>query len=203
MRHWFDRSAAPPSAPVRSGDPSSAGGPAAIEFASVGEIDRRWAIALHAQAAQPTLLRLMVWCSRLGDGPMWLLVLGVLPLAGGTRGAHCAALLVATGAVNLAIYWTIKRITRRIRPCDQCPADIRACAPIPDCFSFPSGHSLHAAAFALLLSAFYPALAPLLWFYALLVAIARVILGLHYPSDVVGGGLIGAVTAAIVLVQLG
>jgi len=170
---------------------------------SVGEIDRRWAIALHEQSAQPSLLRLMFWCSRLGDGPMWGIVLLVLPLAGGTHGAHCAALLAATGAINLAIYWTIKKTIRRVRPCDGGCPDIRACAPIPDCFSFPSGHSLHAAAFALLLSAFYPALAPLLWFYALLVAVARVILGLHYPSDVVGGGLIGACTAAIILVQLG
>jgi undecaprenyl-diphosphatase len=201
MRRWFDSTPAPPPAPVPHGDRSATTG-VARQY-SVGEIDRRWAIALHAQSAQPTLLSVMVWCSRLGDGPMWVVVLGVLLLAGGTHGAHCASLLAATGAINLAIYWTIKRVTRRSRPCDQCPADIRACAPIPDCFSFPSGHSLHAAAFALLLSAFYPALAPLLWFYALLVAIARVILGLHYPSDVVGGGLIGATTAAILLVQLG
>lgn len=198
MPRWSDPSAGPASPGVA--------GPAPAKLArqnSVAEIDRRWAIALHEQSAQPTLLRLMVWCSRLGDGPMWLVVLVVLPLAGGTPGMHCAALLAATGAINLAIYWTIKKTIRRVRPCDGGCPDIRACAPIPDCFSFPSGHSLHAAAFALLLSAFYPALAPLLWFYALLVAIARVVLGLHYPSDVVGGGLIGACTAAVILVQLG
>jgi undecaprenyl-diphosphatase len=166
------------------------------------ELDRRWAVALHQRAAQPTLLRWLLWCSRLGDGPMWGALLVVLPLADGTHGAHCAALLAAAGAVNLAIYWTIKRLTRRVRPCQQCPG-IRACAPIPDRFSFPSGHSLHASAFALLLSAFYPALAPLLWAYAVLVAVARVVLGLHYPSDVIVGGLVGACTAGVVLLQLG
>jgi undecaprenyl-diphosphatase len=201
MPRWSDSTPTPPSASVPQGDQSPRGGFARQH--SVAEIDRRWAVALHAQAAQPTLLRLMVWCSRLGDGPMWVVVLVVLPLAGGTHGAHCAALLAATGAINLAIYWTIKKTIRRVRPCDGGCPDVRACAPIPDCFSFPSGHSLHAAAFALLLSAFYPALAPLLWFYALLVAMARVILGLHYPSDVVVGGLMGAGTAAIILVQLG
>ncbi|MEK8029427.1 phosphatase PAP2 family protein [Ideonella sp. DXS29W] len=161
-------------------------------------LDARWALALHQHVDQPALRRLMVWCSRFGDGHLWGALLLVLPLAGGAAGWRCASLLASVGAVNLAIYWTIKAWTRRSRPCAQCPG-IRACAPIPDVFSFPSGHSLHAAAFALLLSAYYPALAPLLWFYALLVAMARVVLGLHYPSDVLMGGLIGIATASLAL----
>ena len=162
------------------------------------ELDTRWALALHQHAGQPALLRLLFWCSRLGDGHLWVALLLVLPVAGGPLGWHCAKLLAVVGAVNLAIYWTIKIGTRRSRPCAQCPG-IKACAPIPDVFSFPSGHTLHAAAFALLLSAHYPALAPLLWFYTLLVAVARVVLGLHFPSDVLVGGLIGAATASLAL----
>jgi len=160
------------------------------------ELDRRWAVALHQRSARPLWLKLMLWCSRLGDGPMWAAVLVALPLAGGPLGIACARQLAAAGVVNLAIYFTIKGWTRRSRPCQQCPG-IQACAPIPDRFSFPSGHALHAAAFAWLLTAAYPALAPVLWSYALLVAMARVVLGLHYPSDVVVGGLIGVCTAAL------
>jgi len=165
------------------------------------ELDTRWALALHQHAEQPALLRLMTWCSRLGDGPMWVALLIVLPLAGGPLGLHCAKLIAMVGTANLALYWAIKSWTRRSRPCARC-LGIRACAPIPDVFSFPSGHSMHAAAFAVLLSAHYPLLAPLLWFYAVLVAVARVVLGLHYPSDVLIGGALGAGTASVAL-QLG
>lgn len=160
------------------------------------ELDRRWAVALHQRAARPAWLCLMRLFSRLGDGPMWAAVLVALPLAGGAHGMQCAVRLAAAGAVNLAIYWAIKGWTRRSRPCQQCP-DIRACLPVPDRFSFPSGHSLHAATFALLLGASYPLLAPLLWCCAVLVAVARVVLGLHYPSDVLVGGLMGMLTGAL------
>lgn len=160
------------------------------------ELDRRWAVALHQHAGHPAWLCAMRVCSRLGDGPMWAAVLVALPLAGGEHGLQCAIRLAAAGGVNLAIYWAIKRWTRRSRPCQQCPG-IRACVPVPDRFSSPSGHSLHAATFALLLSASYPLLAPLLWCYAVLVAVARVVLGVHYPSDVVVGGLIGVLTGVL------
>ncbi len=163
-----------------------------------GQLDRRWATALHRSAERPGLLRLLAFCSRLGDGPMWLALLIVLPLAGGAAGLRQALLVAAVGSVNLVLYWALKRGTRRSRPFDVCPG-IRACARVPDHFSFPSGHSLHAAAFALLLSTWYGALTPLLWGYAALVALSRVVLGLHYPSDVLVGALLGACTAAIAL----
>jgi undecaprenyl-diphosphatase len=67
-------------------------------------------------------------------------------------------------------------------------ADIPACLKSPDAFSFPGGHALHAFAFA-----------PLLWSLAILAALARVVLGLHVPNDVLMGALIGIVTSGLVL----
>jgi len=166
---------------------------------SVGaELDRRWALALHQGSAKPLLLGLMRWCSRFGDGPMWAALLLVLPLAGGPNGWYCAELVAVLGGANVLVYWALKFATRRSRPCTECPG-IRACVRVPDRFSFPSGHTLHAVAFAMLLSAYYPALAPLLWGYAALVALARVVLGVHYPSDVLVGALLGVVSASIAL----
>jgi undecaprenyl-diphosphatase len=106
--------------------------------------------------------------------------------------------MLLLGAVDLVIYYALKRSTRRQRPFERCD-DIHACLKVPDAFSFPSGHTLHAFAFALLLSAFHPALAPLLWSFAALVGLARVVLGLHFPSDVVFGAVIGTATASLVL----
>ena len=162
------------------------------------ELDRRCALALHQGSAQPLLLGLMRWCSRFGDGPMWAALLLVLPLAGGPNGLRCALLVALLGGANVLVYLALKLGTRRSRPCTQCPG-IRACVRVPDRFSFPSGHTLHAVAFAVLLSAYYPALAPLLWAYAVMVALARVVLGVHYPSDVLVGALLGATSACIAL----
>ena len=64
-------------------------------------------------------------------------------------------------------------------------------------YSFPSGHTMHSFAFALILSAYYPACAYVVWPFALLVAVSRVVLGLHYPSDVLVGAAVGALTAAV------
>ncbi|MBG6082363.1 undecaprenyl-diphosphatase [Rubrivivax gelatinosus] len=162
------------------------------------ELDRRWALALHRGAARPLLLRLLVLCSRLGDAGPWLALGVALAVFGGPTGRHCSLLFAELGLANLAIYWVLKRGTRRSRPFDQCPG-IRACCTVPDRFSFPSGHTLHAVAFGLLLAAFYPAWAPLLAAFALLVALARIVLGLHYPSDVAAGAALGAITGTLVL----
>ena len=67
-------------------------------------------------------------------------------------------------------------------------------APLDRC-SFPSGHTLHAVAFTVVALAYYPQLAWLLIPFASFVAVSRVILGLHYPSDVVAGAVIGALLA--------
>jgi undecaprenyl-diphosphatase len=62
----------------------------------------------------------------------------------------------------------------------------------PDQFSFPSGHTITAFAVALGVSAFYPILTPLLIFAAVSIAVSRILLGMHFLSDVVVGAIIGS-----------
>jgi len=71
-------------------------------------------------------------------------------------------------------------------------------APLDE-FSFPSGHTLHAVTFTIIALAYAPLLAPLLLPFALLVAASRVVLGLHYPSDVLAATLIGCGLGAVSL----
>ena len=60
-----------------------------------------------------------------------------------------------------------------------------------DRYSFPSGHTLHATSFSILAIDAFPQLGWLCAPFAVLVAISRVILGLHYPTDVAAGAVIG------------
>lgn len=102
------------------------------------------------------------------------------------------------GIAGALLYKWLKARTLRPRPY-QVYTDIVAAAMPLDQFSFPSGHTLHAASFSLIACTHFPALAPLLFPFAALVAASRPILGLHYPSDVLAGAVIGASLAAIVL----
>lgn len=160
--------------------------------------DRRWAHTIHALAARPAVVAALVAASRLGDGPLWYATIAVLPFVGGRDGAACALQMAAVGLLNLALYRALKRRVGRARPCDACPG-IRACTRPLDEHSFPSGHTLHAVAFSLVLAFHYPAAGWIVWPFVGAIAASRVVLGLHYPSDVVLGALIGAVSAVLVL----
>jgi undecaprenyl-diphosphatase len=66
-----------------------------------------------------------------------------------------------------------------------------------DKFSFPSGHTLHAVVFGVVALNYYPQLAFIILPFTTLVGLSRVVLGLHYPSDVLAGALIGSLIAGL------
>ncbi len=128
--------------------------------------------------------------SRLGDGWLWYGLILVQPIMLGARGWFVAAHLAVTGGVGLLAYKLIKRHAVRERPFIRHPGIHCAATPL-DRYSFPSGHTLHAVSYAMLATNYYPELAVPLAAFAVLVALSRVVLGLHYPTDVVAGGLLG------------
>lgn len=129
--------------------------------------------------------------SRLGDGVFWYALMVVMALLGGHRGGLAAAHMATTGLTALLLYRLLKRWTRRPRPYRVCPGVIAHVPPLDE-FSFPSGHTLQAVSFSVVALAWYPPLAPLLLGFTALVAASRVILGLHYPSDVLAAIVIGS-----------
>ena len=161
------------------------------------ERERGWARWLNGAAARPSVVMLLLVVSWLGDGPLWYALIAALPRLGGAPGAPCALRMLLTGALNLGVYKLVKQRVARPRPYVGCPG-IRACARSLDEYSFPSGHVMHAVAFSVLLGAAYPEFAPAAWLFTLLVALSRVVLGLHYPSDVAFGAAIGLIDAELV-----
>lgn len=136
--------------------------------------------------------------SRLGDGAFWYVLMAALVVVDGLDGLVASAHLAGTGVVALTLYTALKRWTRRPRPFAS-DARIHAWVAPLDEFSFPSGHTLHAVAFSLVALAHYPALAWLLIPFTASVAVSRVVLGLHYPSDVLAATGIGSALAALSL----
>lgn len=159
-----------------------------------GNGERRLCLVLNRWAARHALMRLLRLVSRLGDGVFWYVLIGLLALFCGTRGLHAAIHMSLVGAVSATLYRVLKRWTRRPRPF-RTHADITAYIAPLDEFSFPSGHTLHAVGFTLVAVAWFPWLAALLVPFALLVALSRVALGVHYPSDVLAATIIGFLLA--------
>lgn len=136
--------------------------------------------------------------SRLGNGMFWYALLAALVALHGGEALGQVLHILVTGGVCTLLYKWLKVRTLRPRPYQVLQA-IRVGATPLDPFSFPSGHTLHAVAFSILTSAWFPETAWVVWPFTFLVALSRPVLGLHYPSDVLAGAAVGAAVAALSL----
>lgn len=147
----------------------------------------RW---LNGLSNFPTI-RCVFWlASRLGDGWFWYVLMLVLPIAYGLPGLLTSLQMAAAGAVGVLLYRFMKGRFVRERP-HVAHESIRAAERPLDQYSFPSGHTLHAVSFSAICLHAFPELASLLVPFAVLVALSRPVLGLHYPTDVLAGAAVG------------
>lgn len=136
--------------------------------------------------------------SRLGDGMFWYAMLVIVWCVEGLRYGLQILYLLAGGAVGTSIYKYLKQKTTRPRPYQVHQVIILGERPL-DHFSFPSGHTLHAVMVSVTLGYIQPLLIVLMLPFTILVALSRMILGLHYPSDVLVGAVIGATVASAII----
>jgi len=160
--------------------------------------EARWCLRVNQWGERKMVRRYFAAVSRLGDGVFWYWLMGLIVLLDGLDGLGAAAHLAATGFAALLMYRHLKRWTRRARPCN---ADVRIRAWIAplDEFSFPSGHTLQAVAFSLVAVAHYPLLAWVLLPFTASIAASRIVLGVHYPSDVLAAIGIGTALGGLSL----
>lgn len=136
--------------------------------------------------------------SRLGDGGFYLLLGVVLATFEPSNGLLFLLAGLFAYAIELPLYLLLKNTIKRDRPCDALPFE--AYIVPSDKFSFPSGHAAAAFVFATLITHFYPPFSLLAYSIASLVGISRVLLGVHYPTDIVAGAVLGTVCAMSALV---
>lgn len=136
--------------------------------------------------------------SRLGDGAFWYALMVALPLLYGPAALTASVHMALAGLAALFVYRAIKARTSRQRPYRVDPQILAHARPL-DHYSFPSGHTLQAVSFTTVACHYHPELAWVLVSFTVLVGISRPVLGLHYPSDVVVGGLLGWVIARAVI----
>lgn len=153
-------------------------------------LEARLMVRFSALRRHNWLRQILLAASKLGDGPLWL-VTGLVLLAVGDRQTRLAVLAAALAVgTSILLFMAVKNLIGRPRPFEIWP-DLPCLLAPPDRFSFPSGHTMTAfsvlGSFAVLL----PVLAPWYLAAAVLIGLSRVFLGLHYPTDVLVGALLG------------
>jgi undecaprenyl-diphosphatase len=147
----------------------------------------------------------MLTATRLGDGWLWLATAALLATRGDRGLSVLFAGAVSAGLANVLLV-CVKGRVRRARPCERAtrrPFDVGPLEWFPsDRFSFPSGHALNAFAIGSVVALAFPVAAVPVLALAASVAASRVVLGLHWLSDVLAGALVGLLIGASVWLTL-
>jgi undecaprenyl-diphosphatase len=132
----------------------------------------------------------MIASTRMGDGWLWYALGIILLVYGGPQRYSAVGAAGGAAIAGIFLFKALKNLSQRPRPCQLEPHCWSKVLP-PDKFSFPSGHTMTAFSIALVVSYFYPSLEATLFFLAMSIAVSRIVLGMHFLSDVLAGVVLG------------
>ena len=146
------------------------------------------------------LIKTCRYISKTGDGELYLFIIGLFCLHGGFESPFLRAAALAF-AIERPVYFVLKNCCKRNRP-EAALQDFRSIIKPSDQFSFPSGHTSAAFMMATLLGYFIPSLMLPLLVWAALVGFSRIALGVHFPTDILVGVIMGISIAIFSLRQI-
>lgn len=132
----------------------------------------------------------MLLMTRLGDGLLWYALALIVLLCGGPLRFRVVLIGGASALIAVVLFRQMKNLSRRARPCQIEPHCWAVILP-PDQFSFPSGHTMTSFAMAVSVGHFYPECQGCLLLLAANIAASRIILGMHFLTDVTAGMFLG------------
>ena len=158
----------------------------------ISAVDLRSYKLINQLQERAVALKFFSLLSRTGDGHLYALAIAMLYLFGDRFEERILAVAVLAFALELPAFFVLKNSIRRDRPCDVLSTSHKAVQP-SDKFSMPSGHTSAAFVVATLVFIFAEPMAEIAFVWASLVGMSRIVLGVHYPSDVAAGALLGIV----------
>lgn len=142
--------------------------------------------------------RFMKLMTRIGDGYLYPAFGVIILLLDWDKGLKIVLPGLLAFVIELPIYKIIKTKTTRLRPYEAIPGIINL-VRAPDKYSFPSGHTAAAFIMAISIGSAFPVLALPMIMLASLIGLSRIYLGVHYPTDVLVGMIVGVICASIAI----
>ncbi|TFH91653.1 phosphatase PAP2 family protein [Vibrio ouci] len=140
--------------------------------------------------------------SHTGDGHLYAFFGLAASGFGGGNGQQFLLVGLMAFAIELPIYWGVKNLFKRRRPHD-CSELVTSFITPSDRYSLPSGHTAAAFLMATLMSYWYVDLTIFAFAWASLIASARILLGVHFLTDVILGAALGVGCAKLAMLLAG
>ena len=159
-------------------------------LAFINNIDQTIIFFIQDTCHSAILDKIMIASTTLGDkGLIWIIIAGILTVNKKTRsiGLVTLAALILSTIMGEGI---LKHVIQRPRPYADFPW-VQLLVDKSTAYSFPSGHTTSSFASAFVLSKYFKKYSVIFWGMAFIIAFSRIYLFMHYPTDIVGGIILG------------